>query len=191
MAEVVLTGFEPFGGMNSNPSWGAVQLAAKHLRQSGHDVVAVELPVTFAEATAQVAELLAQHRPSVFIATGVAGSAKAIRLETVAANEINARIPDNSGLQPTEVSVQEGAPATLPTTLPVALIETAWASDGIPHEFSDNAGRYVCNATFFALQNGATSSVNSGFIHIPPANIIPIEISAQAIKLAAAIALQQ
>ena len=189
MAEVVLTGFEPFGGWDANPSWAAVQLATQRLRQKGHDVVAVELPVTFDGAISQVAGLLAGHHPAVFIATGVAGSAQAIRLETLAVNEINAKIPDNSGEQPIGVPVHDGAARTLPTTLPAAQIEQAWTLADIPHEFSDNAGRYVCNATFFALQNVASSSIKTGFIHIPSAAIVPIEISAQAIEIAAEIAL--
>jgi pyroglutamyl-peptidase len=184
VAAVVLTGFEPFGGLDANPSWAAVQLAALRLRQKGHDVAAIELPVTFDVAAAQVANLLAQHQPAVFIATGVAGSAQAIRLETQAVNEINARIPDNAGAQPIGVPVHDGAAPTLPTTLPVTDTEQAWAAAGIAHEFSDNAGRYVCNATFFSLQNIAPSGIKTGFIHIPPTAIVPIETSAQAIEIA-------
>jgi pyroglutamyl-peptidase len=184
VAAVVLTGFEPFGGLDANPSWAAVQLAATRLQQKGHDVVAIELPVAFDGAAAQVAELLAQHQPAIFIATGVAGNAQAIRLETLAVNEINARIPDNSGAQPIGVRVHDGAAKTLPTTLPATCIEKAWAAAGISHEFSDNAGRYVCNATFFALQNVAPSGIKTGFIHIPPTAIVPIETSAQAIEIA-------
>jgi len=190
VAQVVLTGFEPFSGLDANPSWAAVQLAAQRLQQKGHEVVAIELPVTFDGATSQVAELLSEHQPAVFIATGVAGSAHAIRLETQAVNEINARIPDNSGAQPIGVAVHDGAAKTLPTTLPVSQIEQAWAETGIPHEFSDNAGRYVCNATFFTLQYVAPSSIKSGFIHVPPTAIVAIETSAQAIEIATEIVLQ-
>jgi len=193
LEKVVLTGFEPFGGLDSNPSWAAVQIAAERLRVDGYDVEAVLLPVVFDQAIAQISELIDQHRPEVFIAVGVAGSAKRIRLETNAVNEINAQIPDNSGAQPIGVEIMPGGPASYATTLPLS-IGQAWDDAEVPWELSDDAGRYVCNATFYALQdkifkmvsNARPSSIKSGFIHIPLANVVPIETSARAIQTAVA-----
>jgi len=56
VAKVVLTGFEPFGGMDSNPSWVAVRIAAQALTEQGHDAVAVELPVVFDRAIETISE---------------------------------------------------------------------------------------------------------------------------------------
>lgn len=122
----------------------------------------------------------------------MATGAKAIRLETLAVNDISARIPDNLGVQPKGEKVVVNGPENYPTTLPTSITDT-WKGAGIPTELSTDAGRYVCNATFFALQDAANKAKNnelnwltkSGFIHIPPTDIVPIETSAEAVELAA------
>ena len=197
MVAVVLTGFEPFDGADINPSWAAVQLAASLLSADGIDVVCEELPVEFGAAPARVAELLSLYEPQVLIATGLAGRATGMRLEQLAVNEIDARIPDNAGVQPrgAVVAAEAAAPVSYTTTLPLAITD-AWSSAGIAWEPSDNAGRYVCNATFYALQHaavsrpaGATDSLATGFIHVPPVSVIPVVTSAEALRLAVLAAL--
>jgi pyroglutamyl-peptidase len=189
MVDIVLTGFAPFDGAATNPSWEAVQLAAHTLREMGLSVEIAELSVEFDAAPVQVAELLVKHRPTVFIATGVAGSAAAVRLEQVAVNTIDARIPDNAGSQPQGVPVIADGVVELHTTLPISITE-AWSASGIPWEHSHNAGRYVCNATFYSLQHITSQqefdfAAVTGFIHVPPAEVLPIAQSAQAIHIAA------
>lgn len=183
----VLTGFEPFAQHKVNPSWHAVQLAAARLRRGGLLVITTELPVTFATAPRQVVSLLNNYRPRVMIAAGVAGSARWVRFERLAKNLSNAAIPDNDGAQPHHQEVVPGAPVFHRTTLPPT-ITNAWTAAQIPWEFSDNAGGYVCNATFFALQQAAHhadwSPLSSGFIHVPPVGELPIETSALAIEIA-------
>ena len=44
MVKVLMTGFAPFGGDESNPSWEAVKRVQAH---RGAEVRAEELPVTF------------------------------------------------------------------------------------------------------------------------------------------------
>lgn len=183
---VVVTGFEPFGGASTNPSWDAVVIAADELRASGIDVVTERLPVEFDVAPRRVGQLLSAHRPAVFIAAGVAGRASKIRLERLAVNRIDARIPDNVGRQPHGLRVSPSAPTALRTTLPFS-IEKEWASHRIPGELSDDAGRYVCNATFYALQLAARTALgtsSTGFIHVPPADVMPVAVSAKAIEIA-------
>jgi pyroglutamyl-peptidase len=184
MVDVVLTGFEPFAGAADNPSWGAVLLAAARLRAEGIAVITAELPVDFAATPPRLVELLESHKPQVFIATGVANSANAVRLEQRAVNEIDARIPDNAGAQPRGASVIVDGAAEYPGTMPVEINEV-WAAAGIPWEPSADAGRYVCNATFYWLQHLAPPQTISGFIHVPPVAALPLETSAEALYLAA------
>ncbi|MGZ4662822.1 MAG: pyroglutamyl-peptidase I family protein, partial [Arthrobacter sp.] len=47
---ILLTGFEPFGGEDSNPSWAAAVQARALLEADGHNVAAVELPCVFGES---------------------------------------------------------------------------------------------------------------------------------------------
>jgi len=189
---IVLTGFEPFDGASDNPSWDAVQIAEGLLRQHYPLIVIERLPVEFGRATNRIIELFAEHQPAVFIATGVAGRAKGLRLESLAVNLIDATIPDNAGVQPRDLPVSVDAPASYQTTLPLSVTEH-WSAAEIPWEASDNAGRYVCNATFFTLQHTACDAAGAapsqrasatGFIHVPPADVVPVTTSGRAIAIA-------
>ena len=166
MTTVLLTGFEPFGGDTANPSGQAVRLVAE--RWSGPEVlVTAVLPVTFRGAAQRLRDLLAEHRPDVVIATGLAGGRGAIGVERVAVNLIDARIADNDGAQPVdEPSVPGASPAHF-ATLPVKEIARRISAAGIPAEVSYSAGTFVCNHVFFTALEAAASRTRAGFVHVP------------------------
>src|SRR6478609_8159857 len=166
MTTVLLTGFEPFGGDLSNPSGAAVILVASRWEGPEALVTAV-LPVTFAGAAERMRELLAEHRPDIVIAAGLAGGRAAIGVERVAMNLIDARIPDNAGAQPIDVPCITGAPAAHFSTLPVKAVTAALVARGIPAELSHSAGTFVCNHVFFTALDIVKAPRRAGFIHVP------------------------
>ena len=188
---VLLTGFEPFGGDVANPSGEAVHRVAS--RWEGPELlVTAVLPVTFTGAAARLRGLLAEHRPDVVIAAGLAGGRAAIGVERVAVNLVDARIPDNDGEQPIDApSVPGAAPAHF-ATLPVKEITRRIAADGIPAEVSYSAGTFVCNHVFFTALEAAASGTRAGFVHVPwsaehappTAVTLPIADIARALEIA-------
>lgn len=166
MTTVLLTGFEPFGGDAANPSGDAVRRVGERWGGSAVLVTAI-LPVTFGGAAAQLRALLAEHRPDVVIATGLAGGRAAIGVERVAVNLIDARIPDNDGEQPIDAPSVEGAAPAHFATLPVKELAQRIADAGIPVEVSYSAGTFVCNHVFFTALETAASGARAGFIHVP------------------------
>lgn len=196
MTTVLLTGFEPFGADPANPSRDAVRRAAA-LWDGPETLVVDVLPVTFSGAAARLRALIAQHDPAVVIATGVAGGRRAISVERVAVNLVDARIPDNDGDQPVDTPcVPDGPPAWF-TTLPAKAIVQAVADAGIPCDLSLSAGSYVCNHVFAHAQDAAGPGVRAGFIHVPWGTgqsphgepELPIEDMARAFVIAARTAL--
>ena len=166
MTTALLTGFEPFGGDASNPSGAAVNLVGA--RWEGPEVlITAVLPVTFAGAAERLRELLAEHRPDVVVATGLAGGRTVIGVERVAVNLIDARIPDNDGVQPVDLPSVPGAAAARFATLPVKEIARRIAGAGIPSEVSYSAGTFVCNHVFFTALEAAASGTRAGFVHVP------------------------
>jgi pyroglutamyl-peptidase len=165
---VLLTGFEPFGGDELNPSWEvALRLAGERI--GGRIVVAERLPCTFAGSLPALHRALHRHQPALVLALGLAASRSAIGIERVAINLIDARIADNAGHQPIDEPVLAlGAPALF-TRLPVKAIAAALQEGGYPAEVSLSAGSYVCNQVFYALMHrlAETPSVRGGFIHLP------------------------
>ncbi|PZR51916.1 pyroglutamyl-peptidase I [Xylanimonas oleitrophica] len=170
---VLLTGFEPFGGDRVNASWEAVAHLARgwDAVDEGAELDVLRLPVTFRGAPAALAEAVAALRPDVVVAAGLAAGTGAVRLERVAVNVVDARIPDNDGRAPVDEPVVEGAPVAYLTDLPIKAALAALREQGVPAVVSNTAGTYVCNATFYALRHlvatGVAGATRTGFVHVP------------------------
>ncbi len=198
---VLLTGFQPFGGEQVNPSWQAVS-ALHGARIAQHRVVARELPVAFGTSLKVLRAALKQTQPSLVICVGQAGGRAQLSLERVAINVDDARIPDNTGSQPVDLPVVDGGPAAYFSTLPIKAMREALRVAGFPAEVSQTAGTYVCNHVFYGLMHGlrARPGVRAGFIHIPysPAQAsahagaasLPVEMVVQALRIAVETALK-
>ncbi|MDF2807339.1 MAG: pyroglutamyl-peptidase [Cellulosimicrobium sp.] len=175
---VVVSGFEPFDGAGANPSWeAAARLAERGQQLVGDRVVAVRLPVTFGGAWEALDAAIRAHDPDVVVALGLAGGATRVRLERVAVNVRDARIPDNAGAQPVDVPVVDGAPVGYWSTLPLKASLAAIRAADVPVEVSSTAGTYVCNDVFYALMHhwGAEPGRRAGFVHVPQADVVPVE----------------
>lgn len=197
---ILLTGFEPFGGEAINPSWEVARALHGQLI-AGATVQARCLPTTFAGAPEVLARALDELRPVMVIALGQASGRSEVSIERVAVNLIDARIADNAGQRPQDVPVRAGAPAAYFSTLPIKAMRDALRAAGLPAGLSLSAGAFVCNQLFFELQHQlAGQGVPSGFIHLPAlpeqaARALPsvpsMGLAAQvdAIRLALAVAL--
>ena len=169
---ILLTGFEPFGGDSSNPSWTAVLVGQEILRAEGHEVEALELPCVFGESDGVLREAMVRLCPELVICVGLAGGRDRLSLERVAINVDDAGIPDNAGNQPIDEPVIPAGPAAYFSTLPVKSALRALQIAGIRAEVSQTAGTYVCNHVFYALMHqlsGAAVAAHArgGFIHVP------------------------
>ncbi|HEV7491166.1 MAG TPA: pyroglutamyl-peptidase I [Rhodanobacteraceae bacterium] len=166
---VLLTGFEPFGGEGINPSRELVRRLDGEI-VNGHRVVTAVLPVAFSSTLPILEVLLETHRPALALATGQAGGCSALSIERVAANLIDARIPDADGRQPIDEPVIEGAPSAYFSTLPVKAMLARLRALGIPAALSQSAGLYVCNQVFFGLAHLVAAhhpGMRAGFMHVP------------------------
>ncbi|WP_454043762.1 pyroglutamyl-peptidase I [Cellulosimicrobium sp. Marseille-Q8652] len=189
---VLVSGFEPFGGDDTNPSWETARaLAERGDELVGDDVVAVRLPCTFDGAWPVLEEAIRAHDPSVVVALGLAGGARAIRLERVAIDVVDARIPDNAGAAPVDEPVVDDGPVAYWSGLPLKGALAALRAEQIPAEVSSTAGTYVCNATFYRLMHHAAGApgVRAGFVHVPSADVLPVEVQVRAVAVVARTAL--
>lgn len=197
---ILLTGFEPFGGEAINPSW-EIARALQGQVIAGAVVQARCLPTAFGAAPVALARALAEVKPGLAIGLGLASGRPEISIERVAVNLIDARIADNAGDRPQDIPVREGAPAAYFSTLPIKAMRNGLRAAGHPAGLSLTAGAFVCNQVFFELQHQlAGQAVPSGFIHVPALpeqaarsqpTVASMSLAAQvdAIRLAIAIAL--
>ena len=162
MTKVLLTGFEPFGTATSNPSGEIVK------QISGDNIVTAILPVAYAGSAERLLELIAEHNPDVVICLGQAEGRTQITPEKIAINLDDARLPDNAGVQRSDVKILDNGPDAYFTTLPVKEMVDAAKTAGVPASVSLSAGAFLCNHVFYVAQNKfAGTKVRSGFVHVP------------------------
>ena len=166
MKQLLITGFDPFGGASVNPAREAVMALPDVV--GGYALTKLEIPTVFglaAETVLRAAEALC---PDVILCVGQAGGRAAITPEVVAINLREASIPDNAGNQPKNMPVVENAPAAYFSTLPVRAMAEEVKAAGIPCSLSYSAGVFVCNDLLYTLlhhYDGTDTRV--GFVHIP------------------------
>jgi pyroglutamyl-peptidase len=165
---VLLTGFEPFGGDDVNPSWEAVT-ALEAAAPPGVRLVTARLPMDYARIDHALVAALDRHRPDVLIATGQAARAE-MSVERVAINIDDARIPDNAGARPIDMPVAPGGPVGYFATLPIKAMVAAMRAAGVPAQVSQTAGTFGCNHVFYLARHLAETAhpgLRAGFIHVP------------------------
>ena len=162
MTKVLLTGFEPFGTATSNPSGEIVK------QISGDNIVTAILPVTYEQSAERLLALIAEHNPEVVVCLGQAEGRTQITPEKVAINLDDARLPDNAGVQRSDVKILDDGPDAYFTSLPIKEMVDAAKAAGVPASVSLSAGAFLCNHVFYIAQNKfAGTKVRSGFIHVP------------------------
>lgn len=168
MNVVLVTGFEPFGGEKTNPSWDVCQALPGEI--AGMRVERLRVPCEFRRAIEVAAEAIERTRPSLVVCLGQAGGRALIGVERVAINVDDARIPDNVGAQPVDELVAANGPPAYFASLPVKAMAAAIRAAGVPAEVSNSAGTFVCNHLMYGVLHylaAGGSRARAGFIHVP------------------------
>lgn len=171
---LLVCAFGPFPGVAVNPS---EQVARDVLRLARPALAAVEitfvrLPTRW-DALGGLDALLQETRPDGVLLFGVAARRRRVNVETLAQNAARPA-PDAVRRHPAHSRLDAAGPATLRTTAATAGMVTGLARRGIPVAPSRDAGRYLCNASYFhalaaaRARTGATPPVL--FVHLPGRN---------------------
>lgn len=168
---VLVTGFEPFPGAPFNPTkWlvGRLRETPPAIADMGAFRAEV-LPVSYAAVGPRLSEIGRAFPPDIAIHFGLARDCGGFRLERIARNRLVPLHADNAGHRPDAGPICAG-PESFASSLPLDAIQQALSADGIPAEWSDDAGGYLCNAVFtLSLARAAPgfSPRMSGFVHVP------------------------
>ncbi len=169
MRNILVTGFEPFGGEPVNPALEAIKRLEGRVI-ANHIIVTRAMPVVRYLAIDAILKHIQETDPVLVMAVGQAGGRLEITPERVAINVDDYRIPDNGGLQPVDEPIVAGAPAAYWSTLPIKAMVAAMKEGGIPASVSNTAGTFACNHLFYGLMHHLAQSggkVRGGFVHIP------------------------
>ena len=169
--KILITGFEPFGGEELNPSLEVLKLLPKEIL--GTDLITLKIPTVIGKSLAKINETVEKEHPDAVLSIGQAGGRAEISVERIGINIDDFRIPDNEGNQPVDEPVIKGAPSAYFVTIPIKAIVKNIRQKNIPASVSNTAGTFVCNHVCFgvahlaAIRSAAGKSMKSGFMHIP------------------------
>ena len=166
MKKLLITGFEPFGGEDINPSWEAICCLPSEI--GGYELIKMRRPVVFEKSAENVRRMAKGISPDVILCIGQAGGRDAITPELVGINLRHASIPDNEGNKPSDEPIDSLGECAYFSTLPVRSIAEAINSAGVASRVSYSAGTYVCNDVIYTLLSYfKDSKTRVGFIHVP------------------------
>lgn len=172
LPRVLVTGFEPFERRRANRSWQWMNAFLRECERSGlahvADLAVARLPVDFVALPRRLAALWKRERPDLWILTGECGPGGAIRVERVAVNLLDARIPDNAGRTRRDAPVARGGPPAYFATLDPRAAQGALLRGGVRAELSLSAGSYCCNQAFYVARHlSRRTRTRVIFLHIP------------------------
>lgn len=193
MRPILVTGFEPFGGDERNPSREV--LGCLPDRIAGRSVRTAVLGVDGRGGPDRLAGLLDEHGPAAVLMLGLASGRPQLSLERVAVNRLDHRTPDNSGRTAHDEPLLRGGPDAYLSNLPLDAILAAWREAGIPGAISNTAGLFLCNAVFFHARHALGDRAPAGFLHLPddevlaltrrsPGPYLPLEHQARGVRIA-------
>lgn len=169
---LLLTGYEPFGDHERNPSAEVAQeLDGQHV--AGRKIVGRVLPVEFDRASEEMEELIAEFDPEAIVATGLAAGRAAVNVERVGINVADCGgIPDNADAEPRNERICEGEDVATAyfSSLPVVEVVERLLDHGIPARVSNTAGTHLCNDVLYetrAYLEREDAKIPMGFVHLP------------------------
>lgn len=165
---VLITGFDPFGGEPLNPAWEAVKAMKDEI--AGAKITKMQIPTVVDKSIAKVHEKIQEIHPDIVISIGQAGGRFGVTPERVAINITDARIPDNEGNQPIDVPIFLDGDTAYFSNLPVKAMVQAIRNAGYPSSLSNTAGTYICNHVMYGILyyiQKEFPGVRGGFIHVP------------------------
>ncbi len=183
---ILITGFEPFGGSDINPSWEAVRLLPDVVE--GVEIARLRLPVIYGEAARLALEEARRLKADAVLCTGVASGRNAVTPELLAINWRMASLPDAAGVCYEGERIASDQPAALMTSLPVKDMVRAIGAEGVPARLSLSAGAYVCNDLYWhMLLSEQQSGCPALFVHVPDMETVSAESAARALTTCIAV----
>lgn len=166
--KILVTGFDPFGGEQTNPAIEVVKRLPDEI--NGAHIIKLEIPTVFGKSAEVLEAAMEKEQPDYVLNIGQAGGRSGLTPERVAINQDDARIPDNDGNQPIDTAIQEDGESAYFSQLPIKAMVSAIQKEGLPASVSNTAGTFVCNHIMYQaiyLNDKKFPNTKAGFMHVP------------------------
>ena len=176
---ILVTGFEPFDGMDANHSWDIARAIAEEMGPRGATCKLLPVDEEGSKISSRAIEL---GEYSGVLHLGIATDRQRVCLEISAKNKYDIGRIDNSGRILGMEKIVHGAPDNIATTLSRQVIDEC-IGESEDSVLSSECGGYICNETYFrSLNTVLESDMRVGgralpvlFIHLPPTEILPLD----------------
>ena len=188
MPRVLLTGFGPFGKHEVNPTEMIVEsfpslIPIKNPFGRGSSEMSIEKHVLSVDehGSRWTANELASREWDAILHLGLCGECTQPRIELLAEDALDMRIPDNSGRQ------MNGAKISGNGDLKAAVPVKKWGVEDweVDIELSKDAGRYICNETYYrtleALQTHKFA-IPCLFLHLPSVEHMSVKEASKLVR---------
>ena len=168
MYTVLVTGFEPYWDYPDNSSWVVAQEVATH-DLAGIRICTEMMPVSFHQVAEALRRAIDLHTPDLIIMLGQSGGSDRIKLERIAINLMESKLPDNDGYLPNEETIYTDGASALFTNTSIKELRTTIEQLGIKVKISNSSGLYVCNRLYYEALSITQSrpSTQALFVHLP------------------------
>lgn len=126
MKTILISGFEPFGGMPLNPALEVISVLDGIELQDLGVIRTVTVPVVHEKSINTVVSAISDYEPDVVLMIGLAPGRIGIMPERVAINVDDFRLVDNEGNQVIDQPVVKDGPVAYFSTLPVKAMVLLW-----------------------------------------------------------------
>jgi len=100
MRKIIITGFEPFGPYNFNPSKDLALFYNSKIINGDKKIIGIVLPCTYYGAFHKLSDVIERENPYAIISIGLSSLAKGVRIETVFKNIMNGKYSDANEYNP-------------------------------------------------------------------------------------------
>jgi len=181
---LLVTGFPVFSNFKSNIS-EEVLSRLEETGLPGIDVVTWLLSVDEDGSRAVAEQISDGILVDGIIHLGLATRRDSICLERQARNRFSMRESDNSGRLRDSGEIVEGGPPTLLTTASIHVMDEEFEHDDNVG-WSEDAGGYVCNETFYrtllAIRDSGNNPIPALFVHLPPEAQVALDTQVDVIR---------
>lgn len=172
---VLVTGFDAFDRLKSNPSQTIVETLGNYIKlpgSRGEIVLDTMVLPTCCKAWAKLKRQLDANSGvyTAVILTGVAAKRQKISLERFALNIRDYRIEDNGGHKYEGLAIANSGPDALKTGLSIDTFSKSLTKNGSLCEVSNHAGSFICNEIYYKCllyQGNQPSPADVLFVHLP------------------------
>ena len=170
MTKLLITGFGPFPRVPRNPSGLLAEhvAASPRLRVAGIRASALVLPTTYGAVDAMLRPAIAREVPDAVLMIGVAARRREVCVARQALTRVSRLFPDARGTVGRALAFSPTSPLVLRTAAPCIALLASLRARGAPSRHSRDAGRYLCNASYFALlEDAGREGPLVVFLHVP------------------------